>query len=144
VKKIYVREALRRGLVIYSHFPDIDHPKYYIFMGLTEEPGIVYGFFINSTPPSLARKNPKILDFQIEITPESYDFLSHTSFINCWKYFIMDFHEMISGLIESPSKIRGHLAETHLQKALDLVKKNPTFSKLEKQTLTENLVIPPF
>ncbi len=56
----------------------------------------------------------------------------------------MDFHELASGLIESPSKIRGYLSEANLQKAMTLVKSNPAFSPRDKRTLTGDLKLPLF
>src|SRR5208337_2633919 len=110
--KISVLRQIQRGLVIKGDVPKIGHPKYYVFVGFSEDSQFAHCFFISSEPSLIIITDPSKAHLQIEIPPRSYNFLKNPkpSYINCLKYYRLDSFDMVNGLIENPSKICGYLS----------------------------------
>jgi hypothetical protein len=144
MKKNYVRNAIQRGLVITALFEDIAaYPKFYVLMGLEQNFLKAYGFFINSDLHPLSR-NKFILRTQVEIPQNSYTFLTkpQTSYVNCQDPYPIDFSEMVNALLETPSKICGHLNPLHLQNIITAVLQNRTFTFEQRTLLTRQFILP--
>ena len=146
MKKQYVRNSLRRGLVIKIKIVEQDYEKYFVFMGYDSETNEAYGFFINTPKkhPALSRKNLLVLEFQVAVLQEAHSFLKYDSAINCYSYEGIDFNEMVNSLIESPRKICGVLNSRTLEAIEEAVESNPVFSSYEKNVLTGLLLMPIF
>ncbi len=62
-------------------FDGVDHQKFYVIAGISEDRVLVCSVLINSSINPFRRQH--LLQLQIEITPDDYDFLDHVSYINC-------------------------------------------------------------
>ncbi len=142
-----MKSKFDRGMVIKSHFPDYaNHDKYFVFMGISGDNVTAYGFFISSTPESLAYSNQDIMKLQIKIPPGSYPYLDKPkpSYINCYEYYEMPFKELVDLLIQTPSKICDPpLSQDHHDQILKAVRSNDTFEDVEADILADKLVLPP-
>lgn len=140
-----MRRAIKRGLVITGRFEDIaPYPKFYVLMALDANFLKAHGFFINSDLHPLSR-NKFILRTQVEIPPNTYQFLEkpQISYINCHNPYVIDFSEMVNALLETPSKICGHLNPLHFRNIITAVLRNPTFTFEQRTSLTSKFVLPP-
>lgn len=130
MRRTYVRERLRQGLVIQSFWPGVArYEKFFVLMGVDRDQETVYGFFINSEPITLARRNPFIMDLQIEIPPKSYEYLYKPtpSYVNCYEYYEIPCSDLLDAIVSTPSKIcePEHLVPEHLNAVLAAVRRNP-------------------
>lgn len=73
---------VRRGSVLHSTmFEDIDHGKFFVIIGVSDE-YVVGFFFIN---PNITRSlfgKPDLLALQYQLFKRDYDFLRYDSFLN--------------------------------------------------------------
>lgn len=146
MRKNYVRTAIRRGLVIKGQFPEIaPYDKFYVLMGIDKNLENNYGFFINSNPHPLSSRSMFIFRSQIEIQPGNYDFLANQlpSYVDCHEPYPKNFYDLVNALVESPSKICGHLNSLHLQNIEFAVRDNRSFRSEQKSLLTRPVVLPP-
>lgn len=146
MRKSYVRDNIQRGLVIKAYFPGVaSYEKYFIFMGLSVDHQTGYGFFINSERNPLSERNYFVLRAQVQLIPGSYEFLKYPtpSYIDSFKPYHFDFSNILTALIDCPSKICGHLSEEHLEEVIRVIHDNRTLSPEEKCFLTEAIRFPP-
>lgn len=143
-KKVEILRKIQRGLVIKGYVRGVDHPKYYILVGITRDSKTAYSFFISSEQSLIIITKPHLAHLQIEIRPRSYDFLpkSSPSYINCLNMYEQDSFNMINGLIENPSKIQGYLTPKHLYEVIQATHNNPTLSPDQKNIVTSPLIFP--
>ncbi len=132
--------------MIKGYFPGVaSYDKYYIFIAIDNTLQRVHGFFINSERNSLSERSNFVLRAQIQIEPGSYDFLANTypSYIDSFKPYSTDFSNILTALIECPSKICGQLSPEHLQVVNEVIQDNRTLLPEEKAFLTTPIVLPP-
>jgi hypothetical protein len=71
------------GAVFLGPWAGIDHEKFLIVAGVSENKILVCLVMINSQINQYIMKRPKMLACQVELKCVDYDFLSHNSFVNC-------------------------------------------------------------
>jgi hypothetical protein len=130
MRRIYVRERLRQGLVIKSFWPGVArYEKFFVFMGVDRNRETAYGLFINSDPITLAYRNSLIMDLQVEIPPNSYEYLYKptASYVNCYEYYHIPCSDLLDAIVSTPSRIcePEHLMPEHLNAVLAAVRRNP-------------------
>ena len=75
--------AIAPGTVFLGPWADIDHEKFLIVAGVSEDRILVCTVLINSEINQYIQKRPRMLSCQVELKSEDYDFLSHDSYANC-------------------------------------------------------------
>ena len=144
-RKSYVRDNIKRGLVVKAYFPGAaSYDKYFVFMGLSADYQTGYGFFINSERHPLSEKRYFVLRAQIQLDPGSYGFLKNPdpSFIDSFAPYPFDFSNILTALIECPSKICGHLSPEHLEEVIRVVHDNRTLTPEQNRFLTGTFTLP--
>ncbi|MDR1983822.1 MAG: hypothetical protein LBQ28_03245 [Prevotellaceae bacterium] len=76
-------ELLKKGCVFAGKFEGIDHEKYFIIIGISDNKIHVCSVYINSKIPKFILNNQNSLNLQINIKGSKYDFLRHDSFVAC-------------------------------------------------------------
>ena len=71
------------GSVFLGPWAGIDHEKFLIVAGVSDNKILVCSVMINSQINQYIMKRPKLLACQVELKCADYDFLSHDSFANC-------------------------------------------------------------
>lgn len=71
------------GSVLLGPMPGVEHPKFYIIAGVSENRVCVCSVIINSQINQFILKRPFLLERQWEISDKKYAFLSHVSYVNC-------------------------------------------------------------
>ena len=75
--------SITSGSVFLGPWAGIDHEKFLIVAGVSENKILVCSVMINSQINQYIMKRPKMLACQVELKCADYDFLSHDSFANC-------------------------------------------------------------
>lgn len=71
------------GSVFLGPWADIDHEKFLIIAGVSKDRILVCSVMINSQINQYILKRPRLLECQVELGGNDYDFLSHDSYANC-------------------------------------------------------------
>jgi len=77
------KQLLSRGSVFAGKFNGIDHEKYFIVAGISQDNVYCCSVFINSNIPPFIYNNRSLLDLQVNIKGSKYDFLHYDSFAAC-------------------------------------------------------------
>ena len=75
--------SITSGSVFLGPWAGIDHEKFLIVAGVSDNKILVCSVMINSQINQYIMKRPKLLACQVELKCADYDFLSHDSFANC-------------------------------------------------------------
>jgi len=96
-KDLY-RNSLSKGDVFLGKFDKIDHEKFFVIAGLSQDKIFICSVFINSNIPDFIFKKQELLNLQIPIKGSKYDFLKYDSFVSCntqLKFTFSDVHRWI-------------------------------------------------
>ncbi|MDD4968943.1 MAG: hypothetical protein PHT07_05900 [Paludibacter sp.] len=72
-----------KGAVFINKFENIDHPKFFIIVGLSKDKIFTCSVYINSNIPKAIMKRQALLDLQVPVKGTKYSFLNHDSFVCC-------------------------------------------------------------
>ena len=75
--------SIAPGSVFLGPWTGIDHEKFLIVAGVSEDKILVCSVMINSQINQYIVKRPKMLACQVELKGSDYEFLSHDSYANC-------------------------------------------------------------
>ena len=75
--------SLSKGDVFRGKFDGIDHEKFFVIAGLSQDKIFICSVFINSNIPDFIFKKQELLNLQVHIKGNKYKFLQHDSFISC-------------------------------------------------------------
>ena len=75
--------AITPGAVFLGPWADIDHEKFLIVAGVSEDHILVCTVMINSEINQYIQRRPRLLSCQVELKSDDYGFLSHDSYANC-------------------------------------------------------------
>jgi hypothetical protein len=90
--------SLSKGDVFLGKFDGIDHEKFFVIAGLSQNKIFICSVFINSNIPNFIFKKQELLNLQVPIKGNKYDFLQHDSFVSCntqLKFKFSDIHHWI-------------------------------------------------
>jgi len=71
------------GAVFIGPWEEIDHDKFIVIAGVTQNKVLACTVLINSKINPYIMRRQKMLDCQVYVKSSDYDFLSHDSFVNC-------------------------------------------------------------
>lgn len=74
---------IQAGSIFLGPMEDVDHKKFYILAGVSENKICACSVVINSHINQFIFKRPKLLALQVEILKDNYGFLDHNSYVNC-------------------------------------------------------------
>ena len=98
------------GAVFIGPWEGVDHEKFLIVAGVSDDRILVCSVMINSEINPYIQKRPRMLFCQVLLKTDDYDFLSHDSYANCAQP-IRAKYEMF---MEDKRKYCGILNETDL------------------------------
>ena len=75
--------AIAPGAVFIGPWADIDHEKFLIVAGVSDDRILVCTVMINSEINQYIQKRPRMLSCQVKLQSDDYVFLSHDSYANC-------------------------------------------------------------
>lgn len=128
-----IENQIRRGTILHSNmFDDIDHGKFFVVIGVTEE--YVAGFFfINSNiNRSLYGKQEQFI-MQYPMKRSDYGFLNYDSFLCATNIIKRNRCYIADSIKKGVTKFIGEMKECHLNEVLEMARKSKLFSKKEKE-----------
>ena len=75
--------SITPGAVFIGPWADIDHEKFLVIAGVTEDRILVCSVMINSEINQYIQRRPRMLSCQVLLKCEDYEFLTHDSYANC-------------------------------------------------------------
>jgi hypothetical protein len=90
--------SLTKGDVFLGEFDGINHKKFFVIAGLSQDKIYICSVFINSNIPDFIFKKQELLNLQVPIKAVKYDFLQYDSFVSCnthLKFNFSDIHRWI-------------------------------------------------
>lgn len=129
-----VGTLVERGQILHSDiFEDIDHPKFFVVIGVSETE--VAGFFyINSHINTSVNRKQEQLDMQYPLLVSDYPFLDHTSYICATNVLTISRNVLTQSIMQKRTKVVDTLHETHLQELLDKLRQSRLFSPIVERT----------
>ena len=125
--------AIERGVILHSTiFEDIDHGKFFLVMGVTED-SIVGFFFINSNINPILEKKQALLDMQYGLKKEDYAFLRHDSFVNAARLLKISHKQLAVSMQKGHTTYVDKLKPNHLQALSQAAYNSPLFTPQEKR-----------
>lgn len=125
--------SIKRGSILHSTiFENIDHGKFFVIIGITEE-YIAGFFFINSNIHKSLWGKQEQLDMQYLLKHTDYTFLEYDSFLCATDILKRKKEELVKSISEGVTSIIGYLQEDHLQEILEMVRQSKLFSNKDKR-----------
>lgn len=129
-----LKQTISRGTIFHSSiFKQIDHDKFFIVIGESEEEVIGF-FFINSKVNRHIFKTQSLLDLQYQLKKSDYPFLKYDSFLSCIEINKIKKSRLQDSLSERSTTIKGSLTEIDEANILTMVRSSKVFSPIEKRT----------
>lgn len=128
-----IETVVERGQILHSDiFEDIDHPKFFVVIGVSENK--VAGFFyINSRINTSVNRKQEQLDMQYPLLVSDYPFLDHTSYICATNVVTMDKAVLVESITNNRTKVVDVLKANHLDELLCKLRQSRLFSPIIKR-----------
>lgn len=124
--------SLQKGAVFINKFDEIDHPKFFIIVGLSQDKVFTCSVYINSNIPPAIMNKQALLDLQVPIKGSKYDFLTHDSFVCCSTSLPIETANIQKWIEESKTcSIKGQLDEEDLENVTTTLINSGLFSEEE-------------
>ena len=129
----FIENRICRGTILHSNmFEDIDHGKFFVIIGVTEE--YVAGFFfINSNINKSLYGKQEQFNLQYPMKHTDYGFLKHDSLLCATNIIKRDRRYIADSIKNGITKFIGEMKEHHLNEVLEMVRESRLFSKKEKE-----------
>jgi hypothetical protein len=124
--------TISRGDILLSDFEGINHRKFFIIMGISEQSVCGY-FFINSNIARYILGKQELLALQYTIKHEDYDFLKYDSFVCASDVKEIPLSVIVEGIKENKVEIKGHLKEKHIEDILEIVNQSKAIKAIHKK-----------
>ncbi len=126
--------AIKRGDIYHRYFTTTKPPKYKFFVIVGEDEDSYVGyFFINSAINSTILRNQRMLDMQMPISPTTYPFLDHSSFIAGHQLSKIRKNDLIVELYEGTASYKGKMTKDDMSLLLEAALQSPLFSAKDKK-----------
>lgn len=126
-----IEGSIDRGDILLSEFDGIDHCKFFVVMGISEEKVCGF-FFINSNiHPSIFQKQ-ELLDLQYPLKQEDYSFLKYDSFLSASNVIERSLSDISEGLKKGTASVIGKMKDEHIEDVLTMVRGSKVISERQK------------
>jgi hypothetical protein len=126
--------AIKRGDIYHRYFTTTKPPKYKFFVIVGEDEDSYVGyFFINSAINPAILRNQRMLDMQMPISPTTYPFLDHSSFIAGHQLSKIRKNDLIVELYEGTASYKGKMTKDDMSILLEAALQSPLFSAKDKK-----------
>ena len=127
-----VKILVERGQILYSNvFANIDHPKFFVVVGVTEDEVAGFFYIISRINTNVNTKEEQ-LRLQFPISKDDYDFLSHDSYISATNVVTLPRDVIVRSMQSGQTHIKGKLLDNHMNDILNKVRSSRLFSKITK------------
>lgn len=127
-----IEGSIGRGDILLSEFDGIDHRKFFVVMGVSEEKVCGF-FFINSNiHPAIFNKQEQ-LNLQYPLLHRDYEFLKYDSFLCASSVIERRLNDISEGIRNRTTQIVGRMKEEHIQDVIEMVKASRVISERHKK-----------
>lgn len=124
--------SISRGDILLSEFDGIDHRKFFVVMGVSEEKVCGF-FFINSNiHPAIFNKQEQ-LNLQYPMMHRDYEFLKYDSFLCASSVIERKMTDISEGIKNGTTSIIGKMKEEHVANVLEMVRASKVISERHKR-----------
>lgn len=124
--------TVSRGDVLLSAFEGINHPKFFVVMGISQDK-ICGFFFINSNVNKYLFGKNELLAMQYPLRHCEYEFLRHDSFLCASDVKEMPLTDIAEGIKNANVDIIGRLKDNDIENILEMVNNSPVIRKIHKK-----------
>lgn len=127
-----IADSIQRGDILLSDFAGIDHRKFFVVMGVSEDKVCGF-FFINSNiHPAIFNKQEQ-LNLQYPLRHQDYPFLKYDSFLCASSVIERKLSDISDGIKEGTTEIIGKMKDEHITDVLDMVRSSIVISERHKK-----------
>ena len=127
-----VESTIGRGDILLSEFDGIDHRKFFVVMGVSEDKVCGF-FFINSNiHPAIFNKQEQ-LNMQYPLRHSDYEFLKYDSFLCASSVIERKLSDISKGIKNRTTMLIGKLKEEHVAEVLTMVRASKIISDRHKR-----------
>lgn len=124
--------SIKRGAILHSYmFRNIDHGKFFVVVGISEDK-VAGFFFINSNINKFNERSQTLMNAQLFIRKENYDFLTHDSFICATRFTEIKVSQIVKSIQEGQTTFVSDLLENDLKELINSVRSSRLFTTAQK------------
>ena len=127
-----IEESIGRGDILLSEFDGIDHRKFFVVMGVSEDKVCGF-FFINSNiHPAIFNKQEQ-LNLQYPLLHRDYEFLKYDSFLSASNVIERKLSDISEGIKNGTTMVIGKMKEKHVTDVVEMVRASKVISDRHKR-----------
>lgn len=127
-----IADSIQRGDILLSEFDGIDHRKFFVVMGISEDKVCGF-FFINSNiHPAIINKQEQ-LNMQYLLLQRDYEFLKYDSFLCASSVIERRLVDISEGIRNKTTQVIGHMKEEHITDVIKMVRESRVISERHKR-----------
>ena len=127
-----IEESIGRGDILLSEFDGIDHRKFFVVMGISEDKVCGF-FFINSNiHPAIFNKQEQ-LNLQYPLLHRDYEFLKYDSFLSASNVIERKLSNITEGIKNGTTMVIGKMKEEHVTDVVEMVRASKVISERHKK-----------
>jgi len=127
-----IEESIGRGDILLSEFDGIDHRKFFVVMGISEDKVCGF-FFINSNiHPAIFNKQEQ-LNLQYPLLHRDYEFLKYDSFLSASNVIERKLSNITEGIKNGTTMVIGKMKEEHVTDVVEMVRASKVISDRHKR-----------
>lgn len=129
-----IEQQIVRGAILHSTmFEDIDHGKFFVIVGVTQE-SVAGFFFINSAINRAVMGKPEQLAMQYPMRRADYPFLKYDSFLCATAIVKRPRSHIVRTMQDGTTRFVGTMLDRHMDELLQAARASRLFSKVDKET----------
>ena len=126
-----IEDSIGRGDILLSESDGIDHQKFFVVMGVSEDKVCGF-FFINSNiHPAIFNKQEQ-LALQYPMRHRDYEFLKYDSFLCASSVIERRLSDITEGITNGTTLLIGHMKEEHISEVIAMVRTSKVISQRHK------------
>ena len=127
-----IESSIGRGDILLSEFDGIDHQKFFVVMGVSEDKVCGF-FFINSNiHPAIFNKQEQ-LNLQYPLLHRDYEFLKYDSFLCASSVIERKLSNITEGIKNRTTTVIGKMKEEHVTDVVEMVRASKVISERHKR-----------
>ena len=126
-----IEGSIDRGDILLSEFDGIDHQKFFVVMGVSENKVCGF-FFINSNIHLAIFNKQEQLNLQYPLLHRDYEFLKYDSFLCASSVIERKLSDISEGIKNGTTTIIGKMKEEHVTDVVELVRASKVISERHK------------
>lgn len=127
-----IANSIGRGDILLSEFDGIDHRKFFVVMGVSEEKVCGF-FFINSNiHPAIFNKQEQ-LELQYPLMSRDYSFLKYDSFLCASSVIERSVADISDGIRNQTTMVIGRMKDEHINDVVEMVRASKVISERHKR-----------